>query len=89
MGGNGMAALVVSFSALLLLPAGAWGQSATTASIAGVVRDATGAYCLTSGVHVNIVPKTGGNTFKGYFFTTGNTGAMQQSNLTDELRVSS
>ena len=41
----------------------------------------------TSGVHVNVVPKTGGNTFKGYFFTSGNTGAMQQSNLTDELRA--
>ena len=41
----------------------------------------------TSGVHVNIVPKTGGNTFKGYFFTSGNTGATQQSNLTDEMRA--
>jgi hypothetical protein len=41
----------------------------------------------TSGVHVNIVPKTGGNIFKGYFATTGNTGAMQQSNLNDELRA--
>src|SRR2546430_612012 len=41
----------------------------------------------TSGVHVNIVPKSGGNTFRGYFATTGNTGAMQQSNLNDDLRA--
>ena len=43
MGPKRMAALVVSLSALVLLPAAALGQSATTGSIAGVVRDATGA----------------------------------------------
>ena len=41
----------------------------------------------TSGVHLNVVPKTGGNTFQGIFAATGNTGAMQHSNLTDELRA--
>ncbi|HEV8317910.1 MAG TPA: carboxypeptidase regulatory-like domain-containing protein [Vicinamibacterales bacterium] len=41
----------------------------------------------TGGVHQNSVPKDGGNTFKVYFAGTGNTGALQASNLTDELRA--
>jgi len=38
------------------------------------------------GIHQNMVPKDGGNTFRPYFSGTGNTGALQGSNLTDELR---
>jgi carboxypeptidase family protein len=41
----------------------------------------------TGGIAMNSVPKDGGNTFQVYSAGTGNTGAMQTSNLTDELRA--
>jgi hypothetical protein len=39
------------------------------------------------GPTINIVPRTGGNTFKSHFFFTGLTGGMQASNYTDELKA--
>jgi len=40
----------------------------------------------TGGVRINIIPREGGNTFNGTFFSSIATGAMQANNLTDELR---
>ena len=39
------------------------------------------------GPTINIVPRTGGNTFRSHVFFTGLRGAMQASNFTDELRA--
>jgi hypothetical protein len=39
------------------------------------------------GPTINIVPRTGGNTFKSHFFFTGLTGGMQASNYTPELQA--
>ncbi|MFL5334459.1 MAG: carboxypeptidase regulatory-like domain-containing protein, partial [Geminicoccaceae bacterium] len=39
----------------------------------------------TGGPTMNVVPKTGGNTFSGSFFFSGANSAMQGSNLTPEL----
>src|SRR5687767_11693451 len=39
------------------------------------------------GPTINIVPRTGGNTFKSHVFFTGLKGGMQASNFTDELRA--
>lgn len=41
----------------------------------------------TGGPTMNVVPRTGGNTFSGTFFFSGANSAMQGSNLTDELRA--
>ena len=40
----------------------------------------------TGGPTMNIVPRTGGNTFSGSFFFSGANSAMQGSNFTQELR---
>src|SRR5688500_8088165 len=40
----------------------------------------------TGGPTMNVVPRTGGNTFTGSFFFSGANSAMQGSNLTQELR---
>ena len=40
----------------------------------------------TGGPTMNVVPRTGGNTFSGSFFSSGANSAMQGSNLTQELR---
>jgi hypothetical protein len=47
----------------------------------------TSAEVDTSGVQVNIVPKSGGNTFSGNLAGTGVTGGWQSSNLDDDLRA--
>jgi hypothetical protein len=39
------------------------------------------------GVQVNIIPKEGGNTFKGYFFGTYTNNRFQSGNLNDNLRA--
>jgi hypothetical protein len=39
------------------------------------------------GPTINIVPRTGGNSFKSHFFFTGLKGGMQASNYTDALRT--
>ena len=41
----------------------------------------------TGGPTMNVVPRTGGNTFTGSFFFSGANSSMQGSNLTDELRA--
>jgi hypothetical protein len=40
----------------------------------------------TGGPIMNVVPRTGGNTFSGSFFSSGANSAMQASNLTQALR---
>ena len=40
----------------------------------------------TGGPTMNVVPRTGGNTYSGSFFFSGANSAMQGSNLTQELR---
>ena len=40
----------------------------------------------TGGVRINIIPREGGNTFNGTFFTSVANGAMQAGNFTDALR---
>ena len=41
----------------------------------------------TGGVRINIIPREGGNTFNGTFFSSIATSGMQADNLTDELRA--
>jgi hypothetical protein len=41
----------------------------------------------TGGVRINIIPREGGNTFNGTFFTSFANGGMQSSNFNDELRT--
>src|SRR5262245_4862838 len=54
-------------------------ESALT--IGGASGEAT-----TGGVHINIVPKDGGNTFNGTIAVSGTSGDFQSENLSDELR---
>ena len=44
-----------------------------------------GAENETGGVHVNMVPRSGGNTFSGSFATLFTNGSLQSNNLSDEL----
>src|ERR1700730_6258155 len=46
-----------------------------------------GADTDTSGVQVNVVPKSGGNTFRGNFLITGVNDKFQSGNLTPELQA--
>lgn len=39
------------------------------------------------GVHMNIVPREGGNNFSGTFVLDGTTGALQSNNIGDDLRA--
>ena len=39
------------------------------------------------GLRINLVPKEGGNTFRGAFFATGVNGGWQYDNLTDDLQA--
>jgi hypothetical protein len=41
----------------------------------------------TGGVRINLIPKEGGNTFKGVVFGTFANGSMQGSNLSEELQL--
>ncbi|MBI3492844.1 MAG: TonB-dependent receptor [Acidobacteria bacterium] len=40
----------------------------------------------TGGIRVNMIPKEGGNTFKGTFFLNGTNDSFQTDNLTDSLK---
>jgi hypothetical protein len=40
---------------------------------------------LTGGLRINLVPREGGNSFKGYFFITGVNSSWQGSNVTQDL----
>jgi hypothetical protein len=47
-----------------------------------------GAEMLTGGVRVNIIPRDGGNTFRGTIFANGTGGSrLQSSNYTEELKA--
>jgi hypothetical protein len=39
------------------------------------------------GPTINIIPRTGGNTFRSHYFLSGFSGGMQASNYSDELRA--
>jgi hypothetical protein len=39
----------------------------------------------TGGIRVNLIPKEGGNSFKGGFFLNGTSGSLQSNNLTADL----
>jgi hypothetical protein len=39
------------------------------------------------GVRINLIPREGGNTFKGSFFVNYSSDALQSDNVTDELRA--
>ena len=41
----------------------------------------------TGGVHINMVPKSGGNSFQGAIFSNFATGALQANNLTEALKA--
>jgi hypothetical protein len=41
----------------------------------------------TGGVHVNMIPKEGGNRYRGSFYGAFSTGALQSSNFTDALKA--
>jgi hypothetical protein len=41
----------------------------------------------TGGVVINVIPKEGGNVFRGTFVANGSNGDLQSNNLTDELRA--
>lgn len=40
----------------------------------------------TGGIRVNLIPKEGGNTFKGTFFLNGTNSSLQGDNLTADLQ---
>jgi hypothetical protein len=40
----------------------------------------------TGGLVMNVIPKEGGNTFKGFLFATGANNSLQSDNLSDSLR---
>jgi hypothetical protein len=40
-----------------------------------------------SGVFINVIPKDGGNTFKGFLFASGSNKSLQSDNLTDSLKA--
>jgi hypothetical protein len=46
----------------------------------------SGAENQVSGVFVNVIPKDGGNQFKGYLFTNYMNHALQSDNLTDDIK---
>ena len=58
------------------------------ASLQEVTLDysANSAEVPTGGVRINIIPREGGNTYNGTFFTSFANSAMQADNFTDELR---
>jgi hypothetical protein len=59
-----------------------------TANVTEVAIDITGGLgeAEVGGPVVNVVPRTGGNTFSGTIFAAGANSSMQGSNFTDELR---
>ena len=41
----------------------------------------------TGGIVINVIPKEGGNIFRGSFLANGANGDLQSNNLSDELRA--
>jgi hypothetical protein len=60
-----------------------------TANVSEVTIDISGGLgeAEVGGPSINVVPRTGGNTFSGTLFGAGANGAMQGSNFNDELRA--
>src|SRR5438445_424934 len=57
-----------------------------TVRTSGAQPAGAGAENQVSGVFINVIPKDGGNTFKGYFFGNYTTHGLQSRNLTDEIK---
>jgi hypothetical protein len=68
---------------------GTGGFSPNMGSVQEVTVDtsAVSAEQVNGGVRVNLIPREGGNTFRGSLFMTGGTNGLQGSNLDDELRA--
>jgi len=64
------------------------GNNANVAGAQEIVISTSGGLgeAETSGVSLNIIPREGGNTFKGTVFVNGANGAMQSSNYTQSLK---
>ncbi len=52
-----------------------------------MTTDGAGAEVQTSGVHVNVIPRSGGNSFSSYFAANFTNGDFQSDNLNDDLRA--
>jgi len=69
---------------------GGWGSGSITNPIATqeitIDTSAVSAELSTGGVRINLIPREGGNTFRGTVFGALATEGMQSNNLTDELR---
>jgi hypothetical protein len=52
-----------------------------------VTTDQAASEIETGGIRVNIIPKEGGNTFRGYFFGDFTNSSLQGDNLTPELQA--
>ena len=70
---------------------GGWGSGSITNPIATqeITIDTSGvsAELSTGGVRINLIPREGGNTFRGTVFGAFATEGMQSNNLTDELKA--
>jgi hypothetical protein len=68
---------------------GAYTIYMNTASVQeiNVTTDHASAEVESGGIRFNIIPKEGGNTFRGYFFSDFTNSSLQGSNLTSELRA--
>ena len=66
---------------------GTGGFSPNMGSVQEVTVDtsAVSAEQVNGGVRVNLIPREGGNTFRGSFFATASSGKLQGSNVDDEL----
>jgi hypothetical protein len=69
---------------------GGWGSGSITNPIATqeitVDTAAVSADMATGGVRINLIPREGGNTFRGVVFASGSAEGWQSSNYSDDLR---
>jgi hypothetical protein len=67
---------------------GLWGNMLNVAAAQEVVLSTSGGLgeAETAGVTLNAIPREGGNSFSGTFFTNGASSAMQGSNYTQSLK---
>jgi hypothetical protein len=70
---------------------GGWGSGSITNPIATqeitVDTAAVSADMATGGVRINLIPREGGNTFRGTVFASGSAESWQSSNYSDDLRT--
>lgn len=59
--------------------------NAASAQEVSIQTDANSAEYETGGVMLNVIPKEGGNVFRGYFFGNFTNGELQSKNLSDAL----